>query len=130
MIRGIGVDAVYIPDLQRMLETQSPIVSRLFTRRELAAAEEREHKVEYLAERWAAKEAVFKAVAPAATNARFDLRIVETLSDEDGSPYICLSDSLRPILSVARIDTLHISLTAERDYATAFVIAEALSSAP
>lgn len=78
---------------------------------------------EFFATRFAAKEAVFKAIAHLIPTKTFDFRIVETRNLPDGCPYIT-TESLRPILKAADVRTLHISITTEGDCATAFVIAE------
>ncbi len=128
MIRGIGVDMADIREIARYLETESlggPFLCRTFTEAERAAAPEgARQRAEYFAARFAAKEAVFKAVAPLTEEKAFDLRIVETLHHEDGSPYVNLTDALRPLLDEAGVAALHLSVTTEDDYATAFVVAE------
>ena len=69
------------------------------------------------------KEAVFKAVAPH-TETGFDLRLVESLHRENGSPYVNTNNELLPYLEEANIRSLHLSVTTEGDYALAFVLAE------
>lgn len=127
MIRGIGIDSVYIPEIRRYLEDEKlsgPFVRRTFTPAEQAAAASRPNKAEYYAARFAAKEAAFKALGHLTEEKAFDLRLIETLNHPDGSPYISITERLRPILTVAGVKTLHISITTETDYATAFVVAE------
>ena len=127
MIKGIGVDSVYIPDIKHYLGDErlsDAFVRRTFTDAERAAAEERANKAEFFAGRFAAKEAAFKAVAPLTKAESFDLRIVETLNAEDGHPYVNVTKKLAEILAEADVDTLHVSITGEHEYATAFVIAE------
>lgn len=96
----------------------------MFTAREVTASCAVDNRDEYLAARFAAKEAVFKAVAPLLQNQQFDLRIVETLNREDGSPYVNVTGKLETILEQANVQKLHISITTEGEYAAAFVIAE------
>ena len=127
MIRGIGVDMVQISEIRRYLESEmlsKSFVKYTFTPGEMDAATSRPNQSEYYAARFAVKEAVFKAVAPLLPEKTFDFRIVETRNREDGSPYVHISDSLYPILEKAAVNTLHLSITTEGDYATAFVIAE------
>lgn len=125
MIRGIGVDMVQISEIHYYIESdvlKVSFLSRTFTANERKAAAEQPNQAEYYATRFAVKEAVFKAVAPCCS-ASFDLRIVETLNHADGSPYVNISNAMGKILEEAQIDTLHVSITTEGDYATAFVIA-------
>ena len=91
---------------------------------EQAPPEERVHaRAEYLAARFAAKEAVFKAVAHLLPEKNFDFRIVETLYGENHCPYVNVTEALAPLLQEAGVNRLHISITTEGDYASAFVIA-------
>ena len=127
MIRGIGVDMTEIEEIRRFLATETisgPFVRRTFTQAEQEEAAGRKDLAEYLAARFAAKEAVFKALAPLLPEKTFDLRIVETLSHEDESPYVNLTGPLTGILRRADVDALHISITTEGQYAAACVIAE------
>lgn len=128
MIRGIGIDMVDIRDIERFLDSEGlrgPFLRRTFTEAELAAAPDgQRQRAEYFAAHFAAKEAVFKALAYLTQAKSFDMRIVETLNRADGSPYVNITGTLRPILDEVEVHTLHISLTTEGDYATAFIIAE------
>jgi len=126
MIRGIGIDMVCISEMERLLSLETSkgaFERRTFTKAEQEAASERHNKTEYYATRFASKEAVTKAIAPLCKNTGYDLRIVETLNREDGSPYINITEPLLSILGDIQVDTLHVSITTEGDYATAFVIA-------
>lgn len=123
MIKGIGVDLVDI----RMVETylKNPtFAAHTFTISEQREAAKRSNAAEYLATRFAAKEAVFKAIAHLLPEKGFDFRIVETLNREDGSPEITRSETLCALLDPAGVKNLHISITTETDYAMAFVVAE------
>lgn len=127
MIKGIGVDTVRISEILRFMGEDglsSPFIRRTFTPAEQLEGLTRPQPAEYFASRFAAKEAVFKAVAHLLPEKTFDLRIIETLNDRDGSPYVTADETLCPILDRAGIDALHISITTEADFATAFVIAE------
>lgn len=127
MIRGIGVDTVSIREVARYLEDEklsTPFVSRTFTEAEISAADGRPNLAEYYAARFAVKEAVFKAIGHLTEEKVFDFRMVETMNTPDGCPYVNVTEKLAPILKAAEVDLLHLSITTEDDYATAFVIAE------
>jgi holo-[acyl-carrier-protein] synthase len=79
-----------------------------------------------LATRFAAKEAVFKAIAHFTKDKGFDFRIVETLNEADGYPVVQMNDKLRALVEEACVAAIHISMTTEKDFATAFVVAESL----
>ncbi len=125
MVKGIGIDAVAIKDIAELLErTTKGVVSRVFTQGELSAAQEKTNPAEYLASRFAVKEAAFKAIAPRLPDKGFDYRRIETRNHEDGSPYIYVDEFLSTILNRAEITTLFVSITTAGDMATAFVVAE------
>lgn len=125
MIRGIGVDTTSISEISRIAASVGRGgLARMFTARELAVSSEVSDAMEYLATRFAAKEAVFKAVAHLLQDGYFDLRVIETLNHDDGSPYVNISNDLQDFLSRAGVSNLFISITTEKDLATAFVIAE------
>ncbi len=125
MIRGIGIDAVSVRELAQLMERIGPRASRrIFTEAEWEDAAKSPHRAEYLAARLAAKEAVFKALAPLTPAGGFDLRRVETRHRPDGSPYIRLTADLKRVVDLAGVGRLHISITTEQDMAIALVVAE------
>ncbi len=128
MIVGVGIDAVNTERIKKMLEEDenAAFFRRAFTpaERELAPATDRvKPKAEYYAGRFAAKEAVFKAVSPY-SEIPLDLRKIETLRAEDGHPYVNMNEDIKPALDSAGISRIHISITHEKEYAAAFAVAE------
>ena len=128
MIVGIGVDTVEIERIRKMLEkdASSAFFRKTYTQAERDMAPETDRLKplsEYYAGRFAVKEAVFKAVAPYA-EMPLDLRKIETLRAEDGHPYVHITEDLAPVLASAGIRRIHISITHEKEYATAFAVAE------
>lgn len=108
---------------QYMARFGDTFVRRTFTEQEVQISLSTARAEEYLSTRFAAKEAVFKAVAHLTEDKGFDFRIVETLNTSDGCPYIRISDALQSLLNEADIQNLHISITTEGDIAAAFVVA-------
>lgn len=124
MICGVGVDLVELAAFRRQIgRMKEGALRRLFTDAEREAAAKKGDPVAYLATRFAAKEAIYKAVRPR-LGAPLDLRKLETRSRRDGSPCFCPSDALRLRLKEAGIGAVHLSITDEKDYAVAFAVAE------
>jgi len=124
MIKGIGIDTVNINEIARyMKEPGDAFITRTFSDSEVRASSLSPKPEEYLAARFAAKEAVFKAIAHFTKEKAFDFRIVETLNESDGYPYIHVNEKLKPLLAEAGIGSLLISITTEDEYATAMVVA-------
>lgn len=106
MIIGIGVDTVEIKRVYHALNIPE-FINSVFTAKEI----ENKHGDEatYYATRFACKEAVFKAIGRP-----YDWRIIETLNDEAGKPFVNGINEYK----------IHISITTEAGMATAFCVAE------
>lgn len=119
---GIGVDAVCISRLRELdMRLKGSLVQRTFSESEKQEAAARKDIWSYYAGRFAAKEAVFKAIAHLTAEKTFDFRIVETLTGENGCPYLRVNQELHQILTQCGVRELLISITNEQDYALAFV---------
>lgn len=119
--RGIGVDCVHAPALKALDErTRGAFRFGAFTVSELFEADAAPDRWAYLAGRFAAKEAVFKALCPLLPGSPFDFRRVETLQQKDGSPRITRAPWLLALLEKAGADDLLLSITHEDSYAIAF----------
>jgi holo-[acyl-carrier protein] synthase len=116
MTAGVGIDLLEIDRLERALERRPRLAERLFTEAERSYAEARARPARHLAARFAAKEAVVKALG--LTNG-FGLREVEVVAGEP--PTIKLAGRAAAAAGKRRIE---ISLTHSRDYAAAVAIAQ------
>jgi holo-[acyl-carrier protein] synthase len=111
--RGVGIDLIEIERVERALERRPRLAERLFTDAELAYAHDRARPGRHLAARFAAKEAVIKALGrPVAP------REIEVVSGEP--PTVRLHGGAA---SAADVEIV-ISLTHSRDTAAAVAIAE------
>lgn len=124
MIWGIGIDSVDIEEMARLVaDADGAFARRTFSDAERAEAYARHDAAACLAGKFAVKEAVFKAIARH-TRDGFDFRCVETLEDENGCPHITLTGPLAPVLAEAGVTELLVSITNEKDVATAIVLAQ------
>lgn len=115
MIVGIGVDLVDIPRFERSLERTPKLMERLFS------PAERTLRPHSLAARYAAKEALIKALGGSDGVHWIDIEIA---SEPSGRPVFALSGSTAATVAGRGIDTVHLSLTHDADVAVAYVIAE------
>ena len=109
MIKGIGCDILSIKRIQNIVETTPAFLKRCFSKREL----ERYHKqndIAYLASRFAAKEAIVKALS----KYDHDLNTIEILNDDDGKPYVLINNKAMPQIQV--------SISYETDYVVAYAV--------
>lgn len=84
MILGTGVDITEVGRLRKAIEKWGKsFLNRVFTEAELKNAKTRNSFYQHLAGRFAAKEAVFKAMG----NLKLNLKDVQILNDKDGRPY-------------------------------------------
>jgi holo-[acyl-carrier protein] synthase len=113
---GVGIDLLEIDRLERALERRPRLAERIFTvaEREYAAARARPGR--HLAARFAAKEAVVKALG---MSGGFGLREIEVVAGEP--PTVRLSGGAAAVAAGRRVQ---ISLTHSRDNAAAVAIAE------
>ena len=124
-MKGVGIDLASKDELQRLADTLSEgAFARLFTAAERKAAEKAPDRMMYLTTRFAAKEAVYKAIAPIKGGIGFDLRIVETLNRPDGSPYVSRDGKFEEVLEKAEITQILISITTVDHYAQAIALVE------
>lgn len=131
MVRGIGTDITRISEMKRLLEETGfgdSFSNSCFTVREQkeAPAQPAFRKFEYFAGRFAAKEAVFKAICAGlpAGDKGFDLRRIEVLKDGDGRPYVNPTPEISAACERASIARIHLSISHDGDYAVAFAVAE------
>jgi holo-[acyl-carrier protein] synthase len=84
MIVGLGVDITEVSRIKKACEKwEESFLNRVFTDEELINAKTRGSLYQHLAGRFAAKEAVFKALGDAELN----WKDVEILNDKDGKPF-------------------------------------------
>ena len=115
-IVGVGVDVVEVERLERALARTPSLVARLFTPAERAAG-----RVESLAARFAAKEAVAKALGAPGGLRWLDAEVVR---EQSGRPRLVLHGGVAEEAAAQGISTWHLSLSHDGGIATAVVVAE------
>ncbi|MCS7167252.1 MAG: holo-ACP synthase [Gemmatales bacterium] len=122
-IYGIGTDIVECRRIARMLERHGDtFLRRVYTEREIAYCQKRKRALEHFAGRWAAKEAVFKALGTgwAKGMAWTDIEIVH---DSLGQPLVHAQATVRDYMKSVGIEKILLSISHCRHYATACAIA-------
>lgn len=118
MTHGVGMDLIEIARIERALDRRPRLADRLFTADELRYAESKARPGRHLAVRFAAKEAVVKALA---LGAGTSLREIEVIAGEP--PVLRAHGAVREQLE-ARGLTVSISLTHSREMAGAVAVAD------
>ncbi len=114
MTSGVGVDLLEIDRLERALERYPRLAERVFSPAEREYAEARARPARHLAARFAAKEAVTKALG---LTSGFGLGEIEVVAGEP--PTVRLSGRAAEVAAGGRID---VSMTHSRDFAAAVAV--------
>jgi len=115
MIFGIGVDLVDIQRFEKAIDQTPKLKDRLFT------DSERGLSAQSLAARFAAKEALVKAVGKAKG---LSFQGVTIAKDIEGKPFFELSGETKETITSHGISQLHLSLSHDGNMAIAYVVAE------
>lgn len=120
MIIGIGIDVVDVARFERSVARTPGVLVRLFAQSELMDGGER-RSMRSMAARFAAKEALIKAIGDSAGVRWHDMAVV---SDGLRNPSIEVSNALAEIVSARGIASIHLSMSHDAGLAIASVIAE------
>ena len=126
-IVGVGVDAVDVGRFRRVLDRTPGLATRCFTEGERSDAHGSADAVQSLAARFAAKEAVMKALgAGIGAFALTDVEVCRTSGTgaTRHAPYLVLHGGAAEVAGARGARTFHLSLTHTDDVAIAFVVAE------
>lgn len=118
---GLGVDLVDIDRIRGVIERQPRFVDRTYTEAEAAYCAARKVPWERYAARFAAKEAVMKAMGVGL--GAVDLVEIEVVRAESGQPSIRLTGRAAALAAERGIIGWHLSLSHARDLAQATAIA-------
>lgn len=114
MIKGIGLDIAEIPRIKKAMERSEKFQQRILSERELKLLDQlsAQRKIEFLAGRFAAKEAFSKANGTGIGKG-CEFRQIEVLKDDLGKPTLYFDGNLV---------SGHVSITHTKQYAAAQVI--------
>jgi holo-[acyl-carrier protein] synthase len=121
MIAGLGVDIVEIQRMAAALERHPGMRERLFSERERAYCEKRNKPEVHYALRFAAKEAVLKALGTGFAGMKFT--DVEVARDAGGRPTPQLSGRAAELAEQMGVRELHLSLSYTHTTAVASAVA-------
>ena len=122
-IFGIGIDVVEVDRIASAIERHGEsFIAKIFTAGERAYCETRKNPALHYAARFAAKEAVSKALGTG-IGGNAGLHDMEVIHDPAGAPKLHLSGAAEIFAKQHGITEIQISLTHARDYAAANAIA-------
>jgi holo-[acyl-carrier protein] synthase len=121
MVRGIGVDIIEIGRIQKSIENLGDgFLTKIFTPGEIQYCSSKNNAAQHFAARFAAKEAVSKALATG-WSGDFAWKDVEVMNDPLGQPRITLSGKLKEALIGS---TILASLSHSESHVVAMVLIE------
>ena len=122
-ILGIGTDIVECLRIAQIIERHGELfINRVYTDHEIRYCRSRKAATQHFAGRWAAKEAVLKAMG---TGWRRGIRWrdVEILNTSSGRPVVALRGGARSVVEQSGIRQVLISISHCRSHATAHAVA-------
>ena len=123
MIKGIGTDIIEIHRIKKATERYSDrFLNRIFTKNEQGYCLSHRDPTPRLAGRFAAKEAILKAIG-SGLRTNISWLDIEIINNQEGKPEVYLSEKLKKLLSFdTKSLSIQISISHCHDYATAFAI--------
>lgn len=125
MIYGIGTDIVDVARLKTKLAKGNGFEEKAFTPTEIAYCENKSQPAEHFAARFAAKEALAKALGTGWTG-QCEITDVEVVNDALGKPLFNLKPAADNILKQAGIVNIHLSISHSKEVAMAVVVLETI----
>lgn len=122
MIAGIGTDIVEIYRIENAMEKNDLFIERVLSEEEKNILPKGKKKCEFVAGRFAAKEAVSKAIGTGFRE--FGFSDISILNDDLGKPFVVLNEKVKKLLISYDEYKIHISISHEKQNAIAFVIIE------
>lgn len=121
MIFGIGTDIVRVARMQQSLDKHGErFARRILTEHEFIGYQQASKPANYLAKRFAAKEATAKAMGTGFRNG-LSLKHINVGHDDQGKPLLEFNGRAAEFMDEEGISDTHISLADEQEYAVAFV---------
>jgi holo-[acyl-carrier protein] synthase len=120
MVLGIGIDIIEIDRIKKSVDRFGDLfINKIFTETEKEYCLNKKNKYQHLAARFAAKEAIFKAIS-SATGFSFGWKDLEIYNEKNGMPRVQLLGKLADFLGEGK--DLKITMSHSVNYVTCFAI--------
>jgi|SRR5688572_12722211 len=123
MITGTGIDLIETDRVAEKIARDIGFLEYVFSPNEIAYCESKANKAEHYAARFAAKEALLKALGTGFPGG-LTLNEIEVTSDDSGKPYINFMGSSKDVIESIGIGKIHLTLSHLKDIACAMIIIE------
>ncbi len=122
-ILGIGSDIAECLRIARMIERHGELfIQRVYTPEEVRYCQSRRQSTQHFAARWAAKEAVLKALGISGRRGAA-WADVEIRPDDSGRPIVAVRGAVKDVVEQQGVAKLLISIAHCRTHATAYAMA-------
>ena len=124
MIHGIGTDITEIERIEQMIERHGDtFLERIFTPAEIEYCNQHKLASQHFAGRWAAKEAILKALGTGFTKG-IGWQDIEILPMPTGRPIVTLTGQAKTLTEELGIKNVLVSISHCKTYAMATAVAE------
>ena len=126
-IVGIGVDIINNKRIKKSIQNNK-FIHRTFSKKEILNSKKILNKINYLSKRFAAKEALAKALGTGFRNG-LNLKDIEIVNNKNGKPYYLMTKKLKDLIKKKkRIKNfnLFLSIADEKEYSIAFTTIQSL----
>ena len=122
-IIGIGTDITECLRIARMIERHGDLfINRVYTPDEIAYCQSRRQSTQHFTGRWAAKEAILKALGTGWRRG-ISWRDMEIRNDAAGKPLVAVRGGVKEVVEQLGVAKLLVSISHCRSHATAYAIA-------
>lgn len=122
MIVGVGIDIIEISRIRDATEKNASFIEKIYTENEIEYLKSRNFRPEYLAGRFAAKEAISKALGTGIF--QYSMKEIEIDRNVNGKPVVILRGKAKQIAQKFGDYKVHISISHSRENAVAYAILE------
>lgn len=123
-IIGIGTDIIECLRIAQMIERHGELfINRVYTKHEIQYCQSRKLATQHFAGRWAAKEAILKALGTGWRRG-ISWRDMEIRNEPGGRPTVALRGGARDVVEQLGIAEMLISISHCRSHATAYALAQ------
>ena len=124
MVFGIGTDIVEIERIQKATQASERFAKRILTDFEMLEYEVSKQPKRYLAKKFAAKEALVKAMGTGIGNG-YSWQMIQIEHSAMGKPIFVFNGAVEKFMSDNLITSCQLSISDENSYAVAMVLLEA-----
>ena len=124
---GVGVDIIKNKRIFYFSRNKD-FLNRIFSKRELLISKKVVNKTNYFSKRFAAKEALAKALGTGFRNG-LNFKDIEVSNNKFGKPYYIVSNKLKKLIikkKKVKNFNLFLSISDEKDYSIAFTVIQAI----